>query len=66
MLIFGVCLQVKIRKLSVKYHSILATRSAMRLIKKLALTASSMLCIFQFCSAQTSKCQVAAGNRDAD
>ncbi|KRX33704.1 Plancitoxin-1 [Trichinella murrelli] len=38
----------------------------MRLIKKLALTASSMLCIFQFCSAQTSKCQVAAGNRDAD
>ncbi|KRZ47919.1 Plancitoxin-1, partial [Trichinella nativa] len=28
--------------------------------------ASLMLCIFQFCSAQTSKCQVAAGNGEAD
>ncbi|KRY09918.1 hypothetical protein T12_11911 [Trichinella patagoniensis] len=38
----------------------------MRFIKKLALLASLILCIFQFCSAQTSKCQVAAGNADAD
>ncbi|KRY44599.1 Plancitoxin-1, partial [Trichinella britovi] len=28
--------------------------------------ASLMLCIFRFCSAQTSKCQVAAGNGEAD
>ncbi|KRZ48714.1 hypothetical protein T02_8375, partial [Trichinella nativa] len=38
----------------------------MRFIKKLSLIASLMLCIFQFCSAQTSKCQVAAGNGEAD
>ncbi|KRX33763.1 Plancitoxin-1, partial [Trichinella murrelli] len=44
----------------------LAITSAMRLIKQLALIASLMFCLFQFCTAQTSKCKVADGNADAD
>ncbi|KRY08800.1 Plancitoxin-1 [Trichinella patagoniensis] len=38
----------------------------MRFIKKLALLASLILCLFQVCTAQTSKCKAADGNGDAD
>ncbi|KRX74894.1 Plancitoxin-1, partial [Trichinella sp. T6] len=50
----------------IQLANIFALTSAMRLIKQLAVIASLMFCLFQFCTAQTSKCKVADGNADAD